>query len=154
MNHTVLLTTFLVLLLLRRLSSPTVLLGTTCSPAQHHVLASSAEALSFICGCGHRAPAWDKFFTRSICRRQSARTYCRKGHLHRYLPMAAREFTRAARIILVGAPGVGKGTQAERLMQRFPQLSAVSSGDLLRNAVRNKTPLGEERQSITVLHVC
>ena len=57
--------------------------------------------------------------------------------------MATREFKRAARIILVGAPGVGKGTQAERLMKRFPQLSAVSSGDLLRNAVRNKTPLGK-----------
>ena len=56
--------------------------------------------------------------------------------------MAIKEFKRAARIILVGAPGVGKGTQAERLMKRFPQLSALSSGDLLRNAVRNKTPLG------------
>lgn len=53
-----------------------------------------------------------------------------------------KQFKRAARIILVGAPGVGKGTQAERLMKRFPQLSAVSSGDLLRNAVRNRTDLG------------
>lgn len=61
--------------------------------------------------------------------------------------MATKEFKRAARIILVGAPGVGKGTQAERLMNRFPQLSAVSSGDLLRNAVRNKTPLGQEAES-------
>ena len=58
-----------------------------------------------------------------------------------------KEFKRAARIILLGAPGVGKGTQAERLMKRFPQLSAVSSGDLLRNAVRNKTPLGQEAES-------
>ena len=48
----------------------------------------------------------------------------------------------AARMILVGAPGVGKGTQAERLMKRFPQLSAISSGDLLRNAVSNQTALG------------
>ena len=55
---------------------------------------------------------------------------------------ATKQFKRAARIILVGAPGVGKGTQAERLMKRFPQLSAVSSGDLLRNAVRNRTDLG------------
>jgi len=58
--------------------------------------------------------------------------------------MSTRDFKRAARIILVGAPGVGKGTQAERLMQRLPQLSAVSSGDLLRNAVRNKTKLGDK----------
>lgn len=49
---------------------------------------------------------------------------------------------KAARIILVGAPGVGKGTQAERLLQRFPQLSAISSGDLLRDNVKNQTPLG------------
>lgn len=49
---------------------------------------------------------------------------------------------KAARIILVGAPGVGKGTQADRLLQRFPQLSAISSGDLLRDHVKNQTPLG------------
>jgi len=56
--------------------------------------------------------------------------------------MATSKLRRAARVILVGAPGVGKGTQAERLMGRFPQISAVSSGDLLRNSVRNNTPLG------------
>jgi adenylate kinase len=55
---------------------------------------------------------------------------------------------KAARIILVGAPGVGKGTQAERLLQRFPQLSAISSGDLLRDNVKNKTPLGILPRSI------
>lgn len=49
---------------------------------------------------------------------------------------------RAARVILIGAPGVGKGTQSERLLRRFPQLSAISSGDLLRDNVRNRTPLG------------
>ncbi|KAI1431394.1 P-loop containing nucleoside triphosphate hydrolase protein [Xylaria sp. CBS 124048] len=49
---------------------------------------------------------------------------------------------RAARVILVGAPGVGKGTQSERLLSRFPQLSAISSGDLLRRNVKNRTPLG------------
>ncbi|KAI6088195.1 adenylate kinase [Hypoxylon rubiginosum] len=49
---------------------------------------------------------------------------------------------RAARVILVGAPGVGKGTQSDRLLTRFPQLSAISSGDLLRHNVKNQTPLG------------
>ena len=58
------------------------------------------------------------------------------------LTMVTIELKKAARVILVGAPGVGKGTQAERLMKRFPQLSAVSSGDLLRDNVRNKTTLG------------
>ena len=56
--------------------------------------------------------------------------------------MVTKQLKRAARMILVGAPGVGKGTQTERLMQRFPQLHALSSGDLLRENVRNKTPLG------------
>lgn len=48
----------------------------------------------------------------------------------------------AARIILVGAPGVGKGTQSERLMRRYPQLASISTGDLLRENVRDKTALG------------
>jgi adenylate kinase len=55
--------------------------------------------------------------------------------------------SKAARVILVGAPGVGKGTQAERLLQRFPQLSAISSGDLLRDNVKNQTPLGIKAES-------
>jgi adenylate kinase len=49
---------------------------------------------------------------------------------------------RAARVILVGAPGVGKGTQSERLLKRYPQLAAISSGDLLRQNVAGRTPLG------------
>ncbi|KAH8682385.1 P-loop containing nucleoside triphosphate hydrolase protein [Xylariales sp. PMI_506] len=49
---------------------------------------------------------------------------------------------KAARVILVGAPGVGKGTQSERLLSRFPQLTSISSGDLLRSNVKNRTPLG------------
>lgn len=56
--------------------------------------------------------------------------------------MSIPRLSRAARIILVGAPGVGKGTQSERLIQRFPDLSSISSGDLLRKNVRERTPLG------------
>ncbi|KAI9794162.1 MAG: hypothetical protein M1816_006087 [Peltula sp. TS41687] len=58
------------------------------------------------------------------------------------------QLARAARIILVGAPGVGKGTQAERLMKRFPQLAAISSGDLLRQNVCTRTPLGIRAESV------
>ena len=61
---------------------------------------------------------------------------------HNLVIMGTMRLRKAARIILVGAPGVGKGTQAERLLQRFPQLSAISSGDLLRDNVKNQTPLG------------
>jgi len=56
--------------------------------------------------------------------------------------MAGAQLSRAARVILVGAPGVGKGTQTERLMNKFPQLASISSGDLLRKNVRERTPLG------------
>lgn len=47
------------------------------------------------------------------------------------------------RVVLLGAPGVGKGTQAERLASDFRR-PKISTGDLLREAVRNKTPLGIE----------
>jgi hypothetical protein len=56
--------------------------------------------------------------------------------------MAARKLREAARIILVGAPGVGKGTQSERLIQRYPQLSSIATGDLLRQHVKDNTELG------------
>jgi adenylate kinase len=45
------------------------------------------------------------------------------------------------RIVLIGAPGSGKGTQSERLVERF-RIPQVSTGDLLRAAVRDGTPLG------------
>jgi adenylate kinase len=57
---------------------------------------------------------------------------------------------KAARIILIGAPGVGKGTQTERLIARYPQLVAISSGDLLRENVRKKTPLGNSFLSLSL----
>lgn len=54
---------------------------------------------------------------------------------------------RAARIILVGPPGVGKGTQAARLITHYPQISSLSSGDLLRSNVQRRTPLGLKAES-------
>ena len=50
------------------------------------------------------------------------------------------------RLILLGPPGAGKGTQARMLFERLhaPQ---VASGDLLRAAVRDKTPLGIQAKS-------
>ncbi|KAI6250848.1 GTP:AMP phosphotransferase, mitochondrial [Erysiphe necator] len=47
-----------------------------------------------------------------------------------------------ARIIFIGAPGVGKGTQTARLQKRYPQLSSISSGDILRDNIKDQTPLG------------
>ncbi|KAF3398821.1 GTP:AMP phosphotransferase [Talaromyces pinophilus] len=61
---------------------------------------------------------------------------------------ATKRLKKAARIILIGAPGVGKGTQTERLLARFPQLAAISSGDLLRENVRKKTALGLQAEAL------
>lgn len=54
----------------------------------------------------------------------------------------------AARVILIGAPGVGKGTQTERLLSRFPQLQSISTGDLLRNNVKQRTALGIQAETV------
>jgi adenylate kinase len=50
-------------------------------------------------------------------------------------------------IIILGAPGVGKGTQAKRLNEEFGW-AHLSTGDMLRDAVRLKTPLGLKAKSI------
>jgi adenylate kinase len=46
-------------------------------------------------------------------------------------------------LILLGPPGAGKGTQAERLQEDFP-LAYVATGDMLRQAVRDGTDLGKK----------
>jgi adenylate kinase len=50
-------------------------------------------------------------------------------------------------LVLFGAPGSGKGTQAERLRDRF-SLKHISTGDLLRDAVARGTELGKKVESI------
>ena len=51
------------------------------------------------------------------------------------------------RLILLGPPGCGKGTQAARLTARFgiPQLS---TGEMLREAVAAKTPIGSRAEAV------
>lgn len=50
------------------------------------------------------------------------------------------------RLILFGPPGVGKGTQAQILSQMF-NIPHISTGDILRDAVNNKTELGLKAKS-------
>ncbi|EWC44922.1 mitochondrial GTP:AMP phosphotransferase [Drechslerella stenobrocha 248] len=57
---------------------------------------------------------------------------------------------RAARIIMVGCPGAGKGTQATRLLSAFPGLKAISSGDILRDNVARGTDIGKQANSYMV----
>jgi adenylate kinase len=50
------------------------------------------------------------------------------------------------RLVFLGAPGVGKGTQAERVAAQYG-IRKISTGDLLREAVRKRTSLGLEAKA-------
>ena len=50
------------------------------------------------------------------------------------------------RLVLLGPPGAGKGTQA-RMLEAQLKAPQIASGDLLRTAVRNRTALGAEAKS-------
>jgi adenylate kinase len=50
------------------------------------------------------------------------------------------------RILLIGPPGAGKGTQAALLAKHFG-IPAISTGDIFRENVRNETPLGLEAKA-------
>lgn len=49
-------------------------------------------------------------------------------------------------LILLGPPGAGKGTQAQRIVERY-HVPQISTGDILRAAVREKTALGEKAKA-------
>lgn len=49
-------------------------------------------------------------------------------------------------LILMGAPGAGKGTQSERISEKW-DIPAISTGDILRTAIKNGTELGKTAKS-------
>ena len=50
-------------------------------------------------------------------------------------------------VIIFGPPGAGKGTQAQFIINKF-NLHQISTGDLLRNEIKNKTDIGNEIENI------
>ncbi len=51
------------------------------------------------------------------------------------------------RLILIGPPGSGKGTQARYIMERF-EIPQISTGDMLRNSINDKSALGAQIKMI------
>jgi len=48
---------------------------------------------------------------------------------------------------MLGSPGAGKGTQSQNIVNKF-NLNQISTGDLLRNEIKNKTEIGREIEKI------
>ncbi|MGO4994719.1 adenylate kinase [Jeotgalibaca porci] len=49
-------------------------------------------------------------------------------------------------LIITGLPGAGKGTQAERIIEKY-EIPHISTGDMFRSAIKNETQLGLEAKS-------
>ena len=51
------------------------------------------------------------------------------------------------KLILLGAPGVGKGTQAQFLTEKY-SIPQISTGDMLRESIKTESELGERVQKV------
>src|SRR3990167_7220708 len=72
-------------------------------------------------------------------KRCSAPTYDKKAATLRYRYML--------KVLLLGAPGAGKGTQAQVICEHF-HIPQMSTGDMLRAAIKAETPLGLQAKKV------
>ena len=68
-------------------------------------------------------------------------------NLNYSLSMVATQWSHFMRIILLGSPGSGKGTQAQFITEKYA-IPQISTGDMLRAAVREGAPLGVEAKKV------
>ena len=64
------------------------------------------------------------------------------------MPKGASVTQKKPLVILLGAPGSGKGTQAEKIVQKY-NIVHISTGDMFRANIKNKTPIGLLAQEYT-----
>lgn len=77
-------------------------------------------------------------------------THTISGSIGNHVSSASDELeepTRFLRMIMFGKPGAGKGTLAQRLVKKY-DLVAVSTGDLLRQHIAERTDIGREAEDI------
>lgn len=53
------------------------------------------------------------------------------------------------KIIMLGAPGAGKGTQAKKIAAKY-EIPHISTGDIFRANIKNGTELGKKRKLIWI----
>lgn len=63
------------------------------------------------------------------------------------MPLAEEELAKTHSLLILGKPGGGKGTISGKILSDFPQFRHVSTGDELRQHVRNQTEIGREAKT-------
>ena len=51
------------------------------------------------------------------------------------------------KLIMLGAPGAGKGTQAAKICEKY-NIPTISTGAIIRNAIRNETEIGKQAKGL------